>query len=239
MQRHGNIIARRPRVNISTPINRLGWSRSISFEIECHSFTKTPHRKTSTRRPSDWFDIESSVCINTLEKSGLTGRFVQTAIHTSADKRSARVGTGYRSSNHLHSSSPSSNSICCIQATSKKKHYRASNTAVMLGRGRTGTSELARPGLAVRSGITAWNRIPKKRSIQVIESEESEEERPKRLATRKRRAVQKQNPIKKTRSEVDERVCLSSSSSAVWCNQVQKSFRFCRRNPSERMRKRG
>jgi hypothetical protein len=82
-------------------------------------------------------------------------------------------------------------------------------------------------------------RIPKKRSIQVIESEESEEERPKRLATRKRRAVQKQNPIKKTRSEVDERVCLSSSSSAVWCNQVQKSFRFCRRNPSERMRKRG
>lgn len=81
--------------------------------------------------------------------------------------------------------------------------------------------------------------VPKRRSIQVIESEESEEERPKRLATKKRRAVQKENPIKKTRSEVDERVCLSSSSSAVWRNQVQKSFRFCRRNPSERKRKRG
>jgi hypothetical protein len=82
-------------------------------------------------------------------------------------------------------------------------------------------------------------RIPKKRSIQAIESEESEEERPKRLATKKRRAVQKQNPIKKTRTKVDELVGLSSSSSAACYNQIQIFFRFSRRNPSERTQKQG
>jgi hypothetical protein len=83
-------------------------------------------------------------------------------------------------------------------------------------------------------------KIPKKRSIQAIESEESdEEERPERLATKKRRAVQKKNPIKKTRTKVDERVGLSSSSSAACYNQVQKCFQFSRRNLSERTQKRG
>lgn len=82
--------------------------------------------------------------------------------------------------------------------------------------------------------------VPKKRSIQAIESEESdEEERPKRLATKKRRAVHKTNLIKKTRSEVVERVGLSSSSSAVCYNQVQTCFQFFRRNRSERTQKRG
>lgn len=82
--------------------------------------------------------------------------------------------------------------------------------------------------------------VPEKRSIQAIESEESdEEERPERLATKKRRAVQKKNPIKKARSEADERVGLSSSSSAAWYNQVQKCFQCSRRNLSERMQKRG
>jgi hypothetical protein len=83
-------------------------------------------------------------------------------------------------------------------------------------------------------------KVPKKRSIQAIESEESdEEERPERLATKKRRAVQKKNPIKKTRIKVDERVGLSSSSSAACYNQVQKCFQFSRRNLSERTQKRG
>lgn len=83
-------------------------------------------------------------------------------------------------------------------------------------------------------------KIPKKRSIQVIESEESdEEERPKRLATKKRRVTQKKNTGKTTRREADERVGLSGSSSAGWYNQVQKCFQISRRNPSEKMQKKG
>jgi hypothetical protein len=59
-------------------------------------------------------------------------------------------------------------------------------------------------------------KVPKKRSMQAIESEASdEEERPKQLATKKRRVTQKKNTGKTTRREADERVGLSSSSSAA------------------------
>jgi hypothetical protein len=89
------------------------------------------------------------------------------------------------------------------------------------------------------SSLQHRTKVTKKRNIQALESEESEEERPKRLATKKRRAAQKNNTGKETRCKVDERVCLLGMSYAPRNHQIQIVFRFSRRNPSERTQKRG
>jgi hypothetical protein len=102
-----------------------------------------------------------------------------------------------------------------------------------------GLPSLEELDLPSASSLQHRTKVTKKRNIQALESEESEEERPKRLATKKRRAAQKNNTGKETRCKVDERVCLLGMSYAPRNHQIQIVFRFCRRNPSERMRKRG
>jgi hypothetical protein len=67
-------------------------------------------------------------------------------------------------------------------------------------------------------------KVPKKRNIQALESEESEEERPKRLATKKRRAAQKKNTGKPTRREADERVGLPSMNYQLGITKFRYSF---------------